>query len=276
MTTSRIEFPLSLPRAKAPRVLVWDQTDALAEVAAVAGDAAVVMARAAQWIGDGADVSAVAERAVRCAMHVVPLAQGATLTAASHGRVTTVASSDPAVTAVDQAQATARQGPVYETTTGEAPFLHSTDLAVDRRWDPAVAAEMHPAVRSVLSFQLVPSPRGARWALNLYAARPDVFGDDCEQWGRLLSAHVAVAMSTAYQRSNLEQAVAGRDVIGQAKGILMERYRLTADQAFQFLIRTSQTSNRKLNDIADQLARTGQLPAAEPAPATVHDLAAAS
>lgn len=139
-----------------------------------------------------------------------------------------------------------------------------------------MAAETHPGVRSALSFQLAPSPRGARWALNLYAARPHVFGDDCEQWGRLLSTHVAAAMSTAYQRGNLEQAIVGRDVIGQAQGILMERYRLTADQAFQFLIRTLQTSNRKLHDIADQLARTGQLPGAAPAPVADHDLPAAS
>ncbi|MCW2636307.1 MAG: Two-component response regulator receiver and and CheY domain, partial [Blastococcus sp.] len=51
-----------------------------------------------------------------------------------------------------------------------------------------------------------------------------------------------------------------RDVIGQAKGILMERHRLTAHQAFDLLVRTSSTTNRKLRDIADELAETGQLP----------------
>ena len=82
-------------------------------------------------------------------------------------------------------------------------------------------------------------------------------------------------MSNLYSPPAERPSIDGNDQ-GLLEAVARGEARLTADQAFQFLIRTSQTSNRKLNDIADQLARTGQLPAAEPAPATVHDLAAAS
>jgi AmiR/NasT family two-component response regulator len=58
----------------------------------------------------------------------------------------------------------------------------------------------------------------------------------------------------------LKQAIATRDVIGQAKGILMERYRITADEAFDQLRKASQRVNRKVHDLAVDLASTGQWP----------------
>ena len=86
---------------------------------------------------------------------------------------------------------------------------------------------------------------------------------ELEDIGHLFSAHAALwqwpARST---RSNLRTAVTNRDVIGQAKGILMERHKLTADQAFGVLARASQEMNRKLVDIARELAHTGAVPAA--------------
>jgi len=69
----------------------------------------------------------------------------------------------------------------------------------------------------------------------------------------------AVAALTA-QVEHLQRALASRDVIGQAKGILMERYRITADEAFEKLRLASQHANRKLNGVAEELAATGQWP----------------
>jgi hypothetical protein len=78
-------------------------------------------------------------------------------------------------------------------------------------------------------------------------------------------AAVAAGNLYAYQSArdmadNLQTALESRAVIDQAKGILMERYKLTADQAFQLLARASMTTNRKVRDIADHLVRTGELP----------------
>lgn len=76
----------------------------------------------------------------------------------------------------------------------------------------------------------------------------------------MFAAHAAVAMSNEQERQSLRTAVSSREVIGQAQGILMERFRITADLAFRLLVMASQDTNRKLRDIADELTATGQLP----------------
>ena len=97
-------------------------------------------------------------------------------------------------------------------------------------------------------------------ALNLYARQPHAFGEESEDVGLLLAAHAAVAVAGARAEEHLRRAVDSRDLIGQAKGILMERYKITADQAFQVLARVSQQTNRRLADVADELTQTGSVP----------------
>jgi hypothetical protein len=97
-------------------------------------------------------------------------------------------------------------------------------------------------------------------ALNLYAQHPHAFDNDAEHIGLLLAGPAAVAMVSALRRHHLRTALTNRDVIGKAKGILMERHKITAEQAFRMLLHHSQTNNRKLHDIAADLADTGQLP----------------
>ena len=80
----------------------------------------------------------------------------------------------------------------------------------------------------------------------------------------LLASHAAVAFADAQKLDQLNEKAATRDLIGQAKGILMERYKLTGDQAFRVLIRVSQQSNRKLREIADELIQSGVLADPEP------------
>jgi AmiR/NasT family two-component response regulator len=80
--------------------------------------------------------------------------------------------------------------------------------------------------------------------------------------GLVLAAHAAVAVAAAQNEEHLRRAVSSRDLIGQAKGILMERYKLTSDQAFQVLARASQQTNRRLVDVADELTQTGSVPGA--------------
>jgi GAF domain-containing protein len=96
--------------------------------------------------------------------------------------------------------------------------------------------------------------------LNLYGSRPGVFDDESQDIGQMFAAHAAVAVAGAEHEENLRTAVSSRDVIGQAKGILMERHKLTADQAFGVLARVSQELNRKLADIAREVSDTGALP----------------
>jgi GAF domain-containing protein len=125
-------------------------------------------------------------------------------------------------------------------------------------------------VSSVLSYGLCVQ-RPAQWsplgALTLYGATADAFSDDDHEFGSILAAYVGIAVALDRRRNEvdrreaaLHRALSTRDIIGQAKGILMERRRLPAGDAFDLLRRVSQRLNRKLADVAEQLAETGELP----------------
>jgi hypothetical protein len=117
-------------------------------------------------------------------------------------------------------------------------------------------------VRSVLSFQLYVHLDDLG-ALNLYSAQVDAFDDESENVGLLFAAHAAIAMAGSQKEHDLSLAVSARDVIGQAKGILMERHKITGDQAFRLLAQVSQRSNTKLGEVARYLVETGELAAVQ-------------
>jgi AmiR/NasT family two-component response regulator len=72
----------------------------------------------------------------------------------------------------------------------------------------------------------------------------------------LFAVHASIALGHAQQEHQLNQALSSRKVIGQAVGILMERYQIDQDRAFHFLMRVSSTSNIKLRDVAHELVTT--------------------
>jgi len=158
---------------------------------------------------------------------------------------------------------------------GYGPCLHAAssrelteipDTRTDPRWPDYMR---RAAERGALSSLSVPLPisEGMAGALNIYAREPDAFDEGSRSAAMRFVPYAAVAMANmqAYQDArsmadNLQLALESRAVIDQAKGILMERHKLTADQAFQLLARISMTINRKVRDVADQLVLTGQLP----------------
>lgn len=90
-------------------------------------------------------------------------------------------------------------------------------------------------------------------ALDLYADAPNSFHDKDRAAAALFAAHAAVAFAAARERIQFQEALASRDVIGQAKGILMTQSHITADEAFDMLRRASQRLNRKLVSIAQDI-----------------------
>ncbi|MBW3618514.1 MAG: ANTAR domain-containing protein [Proteobacteria bacterium] len=94
-------------------------------------------------------------------------------------------------------------------------------------------------------------------ALNLASAQVGAFDDESEHVALLFASHAAVAMAGAQRQEQLRTGMQRRDVIGQAKGILMERHKINGDQAFSVLVGVSQSTNRKPHDIADELVHTG-------------------
>ncbi|BCJ70327.1 GAF and ANTAR domain-containing protein [Polymorphospora rubra] len=174
-------------------------------------------------------------------------------------RIRTTAATADVVRAVDEVQYNADEGPclsaLYEQVTVRVP-----DLAADPRWPRFTAGTAKLGIGSMLSFRLYTAEDDNLGVLNLYAERAGAFTDESEQVGLLFAAHAAVAMSDAQQVTQLTHALGVRDVIGQAKGILMERHRLTGDQAFASLVTSSQRTNMKLLEVALRLVESGELP----------------
>jgi GAF domain-containing protein len=196
---------------------------------------------------------------VQAAVVTVPGAQYASLSAVRGRReVVTVASTGELARAVDQAQYEAGEGPCLDALYHRAS-VRLPDLAVESRWPDFVTRARQLAVGSMLAVQLFVEGDELA-ALNMQSRQAHAFTDESEHIARLFAAHAAVALAGAEQRAHLMVALDSRDSIGQAKGILMERHKVTAPEAFAMLVRASSLSNRRLVDIADQLVVTGALP----------------
>jgi GAF domain-containing protein len=173
-------------------------------------------------------------------------------------QVNTRAASDPLVSRIDALQYDAGEGPCL-TSLREQVTVRSADLEVDDRWPGFASAAADIGVRSMLAVQLYVEGDNLG-ALNMYAGAPGAFTPDDETVALLLAAHAAVAIQGSRNEHNLQRALDHRDVIGQAKGILMERYKVDHLTAFHLLNIASQRTNRKLYDVAEDLAATGEVP----------------
>lgn len=96
-------------------------------------------------------------------------------------------------------------------------------------------------------------------ALNFYSREPGAFTEGSELAGWLLASHAAIAFSSARTHAQMENAVATREVIGEAMGILMGRHHITEEQAFDVLRRYSQENNIKLREVARLVCEEGTL-----------------
>jgi hypothetical protein len=170
-----------------------------------------------------------------------------------NGRIETLAPTDPVAVALDEVQYALREGPCLEVALGE-PWVQVDDLAVDPRWPAYGQRALEFGVGSQLAFQFV-SESYARGALNLYAAKAYGIDPESHRLGAMFAQLAAVALGWSRHDNTLSQALYYREQIGQAVGIVMERYRLDPDRAFSFLVRTSQTANIKLHDVATALIK---------------------
>jgi hypothetical protein len=129
------------------------------------------------------------------------------------------------------------------------------DLASDPRWPDFGPKAAALGFGSQVAFQFRADPH-VRGALNLYADGPYGLDQDSIHLGSMFAGQIAVAMGWAKQEQTLTEALATRNLIGQAVGIVMERYQLDSDRAFAFLVRLSQSANKKLRTVAATLVDT--------------------
>lgn len=149
---------------------------------------------------------------------------------------------------VSRIQQEVGEGPCLEAASNDC-IARSADLRREPRWPAFSDAAVAMGIASVMSFQLYTHDK-RRAALNLYGTRPDSFGDDDEAIAGMLATQAANAFIAQDKEVQFRSALASRDIIGQAKGMLMERFDIDAVQAFDLLTRLSQKTNTRVVDLA--------------------------
>jgi hypothetical protein len=241
---------------------------ALHEAANPVTGLAVAFAEIARYLYEADNFEDVLTRIVETAVAAVSDCDMASITVREdEGTYRTLVFTHPAALAVDKAQYQARQGPCLDA--AETAVVHAPCFP-DQRWPGLAGQPGDSGVGAIVSYRLAAPGRTAKdlkpGSLNVYAGTPRAFGDEAREIGLVLAAHASVAIRAVREREAYEQlgrqlheALSSRDVIGQAKGILMERLRITPEDAFDTLRRASQELNVKLREVAQRLAETGTL-----------------
>jgi GAF domain-containing protein len=155
---------------------------------------------------------------------------------------------------LDRLQVKYGEGPCVEAAIDEL-IVRTDDFQREQRWPNYSAEVLKLGLRSALSFKLYTTNRNAG-ALNIFAFEPNAFDAEDEAVGSVLAAHAAAAILASRQGDQLQSALSNRDVIGQAKGVIMERYKVDAIRAFEMLRELSQSANEKLVDVAARVIET--------------------
>ncbi|GFG50823.1 response regulator receiver protein [Mycolicibacterium agri] len=204
------------------------------QLAEVLGDLAIEMQART-------DVDEILRSILGASVYIVAGARWAGISRVEHGRVESAVTTDPVAAELDRLQSDLGDGPALSTLR-ERETVFVKDLAEETRWPQYVKTALGLGVRCLLSFRLF-TTKQSYGALNLYGASAGAFDDDSQAIGEILAQHAAVAMAGAAAEEQFHTALASRDIIGQAKGILMQRDRLTGLQAFAALTRASQETN---------------------------------
>lgn len=200
------------------------------------------------------------EQIVTYALDLVDGCERAGIMVVDKGKTYTLAASDDDARISDRIQGELREGPCFDAARSGRESYLVTDMAVDAdRWPRYGPHARELGIRSMLSFKLF-TEEATLGALNLYSSRPGALTDRSEQMGRLLASHAAVAFSSARSDADLHGAISSRQDIGIAMGILMERHKLSVDEAFSLLSGASQETNTKLREVARRVAETGEAP----------------
>ncbi|CAN5339628.1 GAF and ANTAR domain-containing protein [soil metagenome] len=176
----------------------------------------------------------------------------------ARNRIETAAASSAAVAEAHNLQIMFDEGPCLDAIEGPPVYVVHDTLDDERwpQWGPAVSKI---GIRSALGIRLATHQR-RYGSLNLYSYEANAFGDEDVAVADIFASHAAVAVGAAHNEEGLQRAVDSRKTIGQAQGILMERFNIDADRAFSLLRRYSQDRNVKLQEIALLVVNGRQAP----------------
>lgn len=221
-------------------------------------------ARLTRALLDASTAADVLDQVVQSAHRALPGADLVSVTLRTpDGDFHTPTETDPVATELDQMQYKTGEGPCVDAAVMSGPgHVRSDDLAAEPAWPTFGPFAAGRGLTAVLSTTLLPDARPPRLsgALNIYARHPGALDADAQETALLLATHASLALAgveavtrAGLRETQLRKAIDSRDVIGQAKGILMNRRGIDADEAFDLLRRTSQELNVKLADLAGTL-----------------------
>ena len=219
---------------------------------------ATVLSRLARELQQEDDPTATLKAIVQNAVALIPgCDEGSISVVLGRQKVHSEAASGELPRVVDALQERLGQGPcldaAYEHTTVRVP-----DMAAETRWPDFTPGALAAGAAGMMSLQLFVHGDDLG-ALNLFSRQADRFDDESEHIGLLFAAHAALAYAAVQEHARGAHNVVTRQLIGQAQGILMERHKITEDQAFALLVKASQHTNTKLRDVADELVHSGEL-----------------
>ncbi|MCD2190490.1 GAF and ANTAR domain-containing protein [Actinomycetospora soli] len=208
--------------------------------------------------GDSEGIDHTLGLVVRGAIQSVPHVEQAGVSLVTKGgHVESHAPSSEVVHDLDRLQNELGEGPCLDSIWNEQRTLVDDMSRAHDRWPRYARAAAERGIGSLMSFQLF-AQRGSAGALNLYSSRTHVFDEGTADTGRLFAAQAALVLHGAKRIEGLTVAVESRDTIGQAKGILMERFGVGQERAFSMLVESSQNTNLKLASVAEWLVREAE------------------
>ncbi|MGV0745135.1 GAF and ANTAR domain-containing protein [Mycolicibacterium sp. XJ870] len=203
------------------------------------------------------DVDAVLSELAESGVSYIPTAQHGGITIATRdGKLHTAAATSDYAVLLDKIQQRCAEGPCL-TAAWEQHITKIDDVETEQRW-PAYCkdARDETPIRSIMAFQLY-ADQQTMGALNFYAEQPYAFDAEAIEAGLIVATHTALAWNLLRRDEQFRSALASRDIIGQAKGMIMERFKIDSVQAFEVLKRLSQSSNVPLADIARDIVISG-------------------
>jgi transcriptional regulator with GAF, ATPase, and Fis domain len=225
-------------------------------VTATSFDLVKTMNGVARSIGSPRDVAKTLASIASAAAEAVPGVEHASVSVVdSEKQLQTLIPTDDFVAEADKLQCALGEGPCLDAALGE-PVVRSDDLRREVRWPKYAPKAADMGVGAQLALHLYDQDH-SYGGLNLYYGRPGSITTDSADIAELFAMHAALVMGHAREIESLKKALATRKVIGAAIGIIMERYELDEDRAFEFLVRVSQTGNVKLRAVAEEIVSTG-------------------
>ncbi len=205
------------------------------------------------------DADATIERIIEYSRDALGSDEAGVLLIHARGRLEVVSSTSPDVDKAHLMQVELGEGPCLDASADPTQVFRTDDTREEDRWPRWCAAVATMGFRSILAAPL--ATRTRRYgSINMYSRQVEAFDDGDEEVAMILARHASVALSASHHIDGLRDAVDGRKWIGMAMGILMARYEVDSDTAFEVLRRYSQAHNIKLRAVADHIVEARGLP----------------